>query len=52
MKEASQSQDIVLVTLPFPAKEDPKGKGLTSSATVSKIHVKATAKDNPPSKTK
>ena len=28
----SQNIELVLATLPIPAKEDPKGKGLTSSA--------------------
>ena len=51
-KGASQSQELVLVTLPFRVKEDPKGKGVAQSA-VPEVPAKAAAKTNPPpSKTK
>ena len=48
-KGASHGQELVLVTLPFTAKEDPKGKG-TAQATVPELPAKTTAKANlPPS---
>ena len=51
-KGAFPGQELVLVTLPFVAKEDPKGKG-TAQATVPEVSAKTAAKDNPPpSKTK
>lgn len=52
VKEVSQSQKLVLVTLPFTTKEDPNGKG-TTQATVPKVTTKGATKANPPpSKTK
>ena len=49
-KEASHGQELVLVTLPFTAKEDPKGKG-TAQAIVHEVPAKIAAKANPsPSK--
>ena len=51
-KGASQGQELVLVTLPFVSKEDPKGKG-TTQVTVPEVPAKTAAKANPsPSKTK
>ena len=50
-KGASQSQELVLVTLPFTAKEDSKGKGI-AQAIMPKTTAKTAAKTNPPSKTK
>ena len=51
-KGVSQSQKLVLVTLPFIAKKDPKGKG-TTQAIVPKVTTKGATKANPPpSKTK
>lgn len=46
-KGASQGQELVLVTLPFTAKEDPKGKG-TAQASVPRALAKTVAKANPP----
>ena len=51
-KGASLGQELVLVTLPFIAKRDPKGKG-TAQTTVPELPAKTAAKANPsPSKTK
>ena len=51
-KGASLGQELVLVTLPFIAKRDPKGKG-TTQTTVPELPAKTAAKANPPpSKTK
>jgi len=41
----SQSHEMVLATLPIPAKEESKGKGLTSSAAVTVQPTKTPAKD-------
>ena len=51
-KEVSQSLEIVLATLPIPTKEDPKGKGPTSTIATTAKPTKATKKDNPPLKIK
>jgi len=51
-KEAIQSLEIVLATLPVPAKEDPKGKGPASTIAKTAKSTKATGKDNPPLKIK
>ena len=50
-KGASQSQELVLVTVPFTTKEDPKGKG-TAQAVMPETTAKTVAKTNPLSKTK
>lgn len=47
-KGVSQSQELVLVTLPFTTKEDPKGKG-TTQAVMPEVPTKVVAKTNPPS---
>ena len=49
-KEASQSLEIVLATLPILAKEDPKGKCPASSTAKNAKSTKATGKENPPLK--
>jgi len=51
-KEASENLEIVLATLPTPAKEDLKGKGLASTIAETVKCTKATGKDNPPLKIK
>lgn len=45
-KGAYQGQVLVLATLPFTTKEDPKGKGV-AQATVSKAPAHIAAKANP-----
>ena len=50
-KGAFQSQELVLVTVPFTTKEDPKGKG-TAQAVMPETTAKTVAKTNPLSKTK
>ena len=49
-KETSQSLEVVLATLPIPAKEDPKGKGPTFTATEAAKPTKGTGKEKPPPK--
>ena len=44
-KEASRKMEIFLATLPMPAKEDLKGKGLESSVATPGQSTKALAKD-------
>ncbi|KAK9988992.1 hypothetical protein SO802_029231 [Lithocarpus litseifolius] len=51
-KEAFQNLEIVLATLPMLAREDPKGKSPTSTATETAKPTKTTGKDNPPLKIK
>ena len=51
-KGAFQSLEIVLAILPTHTKEDPKGKGPTTTATTTAKSIKAPAKDNPPLKIK
>ena len=51
-KETSQSLEIVLTTLPMLAKEDPKGKGPTSTAAKTAKSTNAIGKDNPSLKIK
>ena len=49
-KEASHNMEIVLATLPMPAKEDLKGKGPASVPAETAKSTKATRKANPPLK--
>lgn len=47
---ASHDMEIVLVAIPFPAKEDPKGKGPVSTVAEAPKPTKGTGKVNPPLK--
>lgn len=49
-KETSHNLEIILTTLPVPIKEDPKGKGPTSTLAETAKSTKATRKANPPLK--
>jgi len=51
-RETSQHLEIVLATLPVPAKDDPKGKCLASTTAETANPPKATGKENPPLKIK
>ena len=51
-RETPQHLEIVLATLPMPAKEDSKGKGSTSTAAEISNSTKATRKENPTLKIK
>lgn len=51
-KGISQSQKIVLVTVPIPTKEDSKCKDSAFSTTTPEKTAKDLAKDNPPPKNK
>lgn len=46
-KEATQSLEIILATLPMLAKEDPKGKGPASTIAKTAKSIKAIRKENP-----
>ena len=46
-RETPQHLEIILATLPMPAKEDPKGKGPTSTIAKTTESTKATGKENP-----
>ena len=48
--EASYNLEIVLATVPIPAKENPKGKGPASIVTEATKLAKGTGKENPPLK--
>ena len=51
-RETPQHLEIVLATLPMPAKEDSKGKGSTSTTAEISNSTKATRKENPTLKIK